>query len=177
MANWNAISYFIKVKLRKYMSLKLSRGRMLTADFRRHAEVRWWCKFASVLQYSLLLGHDAAPHQKNGGPFHNIVKAPELAPTIFTATYKFHHCVQHCSTWLTWVCNNLVTLLLCYQVVVAVVLWLSEVVYSYCHGHQLSNPFHMQLSPSITMGKWSVTELPWPSVAQTNTKIPFLMEG
>lgn len=61
--------------------------------------------------------------------------------------------------------------------VLAVVLWLSEVIFCYCRGHQLSNSFHTQVSPCITMGKLSLSELPWPTVAQTNAKIPFLTEG
>lgn len=81
-----------------------------------------------------------------------------------------HDSLEDAITWWLYYC------VACYQVL-ATVLWLSEVVFCYCHGHQLSNPFHTQLSPSITTGKWSITELPCPSLTQSNTKIPFLIEG
>jgi len=157
---------------------KISRGRMLIADVRRHEKLQWFCKFASILEYSLLLGHDAAPNQKNADTFHKLWK-PHNSHLQYLLRYTYFATVcnigtrgslEYAITWWLYYC------VACYQVLV-VVLLLSEIVFCDCHGHQLSNPFHTQLGLSITMGKWSITELPWPSVAQTNTKIPFLIEG
>jgi len=173
---------------------------MLTADARRHAKVQWLWNFASILEDSLLLGHDAAPNQKNGDTFHKLRKPRprtwniycdiQILPLCATLEHVTHfatlehvthfailehvthfatlehvtHCAEHWNTWLT-VCNigtrdslqyaitwRLYYCVACYQVL-AVVLLLSQVVFCDCHGHQLTNPFHTQLSPSITTGK------------------------